>query len=109
MKQKLVNGSKRTENMSRKDDVLMELETEKVNVELTAEASGVLTILVADGETVAIGAVIGSIDESAEKPAGSATTEPQAEQPAAEPAAAAPMNPAVPKIAPQSVVLTRRP
>ncbi len=82
-----------------KDDVLMELETEKVNVELTAEASGVLTILVADGETVAIGAVIGSIDESAEKPAGSATTEPQAEQSAAEPAAAAPMNPAVPKIA----------
>ena len=50
-----------------KDDLLLELETEKVNVELNAEASGKLTILAQDGETVKIGAVIGRIDASAEK------------------------------------------
>ncbi len=82
-----------------KDDILMELETEKVNVELTAEASGVLTILVADGETVAIGAVIGSIDERAEKPAaGTATAAPEEDKTEA-PKTPVSMNPAVPKIA----------
>jgi 2-oxoglutarate dehydrogenase E2 component (dihydrolipoamide succinyltransferase) len=50
-----------------KDDLLLELETEKVNVELNAEAAGKLTILAQDGETVKIGAVIGRIDPSAEK------------------------------------------
>lgn len=50
-----------------KDDLLLELETEKVNVELNAEASGKLTILAQDGETVKIGAVIGRIDTSAKK------------------------------------------
>jgi len=90
-----------------KDDVLMELETEKVNVELTAEASGMLTILVQDGETVAIGAVIGKIDESAEKPAASgqaavaekAAAPTPAAAPPREPVKDAPMNPAVPKLA----------
>ena len=48
-----------------KDDLLLELETEKVNVELNAEASGRLTILARDGETVKIGAIIGRIDTSA--------------------------------------------
>jgi 2-oxoglutarate dehydrogenase E2 component (dihydrolipoamide succinyltransferase) len=50
-----------------KDDLLLELETEKVNVELNAEATGRLTILAQNGETVKIGAVIGRIDTSAEK------------------------------------------
>ncbi len=50
-----------------KDDLLLELETEKVNVELNAEASGKLTILAQDGETVNIGAVIGRIDTAAKK------------------------------------------
>ena len=48
-----------------KDDLLLELETEKVNVELNAEASGKLTILSGQGETIKIGAVIGKIDETA--------------------------------------------
>lgn len=81
-----------------KDDVLMELETEKVNVELTAEVAGILTILVEDGETVAIGATIGKIDETATKPAEAAAAPQQQEQPE-EPKREAPMNPAVPKIA----------
>ncbi len=90
-----------------KDELLMELETEKVNVEIIAEASGVLKVMAQTGDVVAIGATIGQIDESAAKPAGAATPEEKAQPTAAqaEPAPAAPakgdapMNPAVPKIA----------
>ena len=86
-----------------KDDLLMELETEKVNVELNAEASGKLKILAEQGETIKIGAVIGKIDETASAPETAEKTdkvkaEPTeiAEETTAKPA---PMNPAVPKIA----------
>ena len=47
----------------RKGDVLCELETDKVNVEVEAEASGALTIRVEAGETVEIGTVIASLEE----------------------------------------------
>ncbi len=82
------------------DTLLLELETEKINVELNAEVSGKLTILAKQGDIVKIGAVIGRIDETA---VGSSPT--TSAVPAAEPAAeSAPteqpaMNPAVPKIA----------
>lgn len=86
-----------------KDDLLMELETEKVNVELNAEASGKLTILVEQGETIKIGAVIGKIDETASAPETAersdevkTETAEVAKETTAKPA---PMNPAVPKIA----------
>ncbi len=43
-------------------DPLVELETEKVNMEIAANASGTLaSILKAEGETVAIGDVLGVI------------------------------------------------
>ena len=41
----------------RKDEPLFVLETDKVTLEIEAEADGVLDITVAEGETVAIGAV----------------------------------------------------
>lgn len=75
-----------------KDDLLLELETEKVNVELNADAAGKLTILAQPGETIKIGAVIGRIDEATV-----GTT--AAHQPSAETAAPPPVNPAVPKLA----------
>jgi 2-oxoglutarate dehydrogenase E2 component (dihydrolipoamide succinyltransferase) len=66
------------------DEPLVELETDKVTIEVPAPASGVLAEqLVADGETVGVGAVLGSIDV-----AGAATAEPA--KPAAAAAAAAP-------------------
>jgi 2-oxoglutarate dehydrogenase E2 component (dihydrolipoamide succinyltransferase) len=82
----------------------MELETEKVNVELNAEASGKLTILAEEGETIKIGAVIGKIDETATAPQAADKTDEVKEEvaPVASPVAspeAAPMNPAVPKLA----------
>ncbi|MBK8906006.1 MAG: 2-oxoglutarate dehydrogenase complex dihydrolipoyllysine-residue succinyltransferase [Anaerolineaceae bacterium] len=59
-------------------DVLVELETDKVDVEVGAESSGVLgKILVASGEDVQVGDVLGTID-----PNGSAA--PSAEKPSAD-------------------------
>ena len=46
-----------------KDEVICELETDKVNVELNAEASGILHIVVPAGETVSIGTVIAKLEE----------------------------------------------
>lgn len=56
----------------RKDDPLFVIETDKVTLEVVAEADGVLKILVAAGETVAIGAVVGALE-----PAGAAATAPE--------------------------------
>jgi len=46
----------------RKDEALFVLETDKVTLEVTAEAAGRLHIQVAAGTTVKIGSVVGSID-----------------------------------------------
>jgi 2-oxoglutarate dehydrogenase E2 component (dihydrolipoamide succinyltransferase) len=46
-----------------KDEIICELETDKVNVELTAEASGILHIVVPVGQTVPIGTLIATLEE----------------------------------------------
>ena len=52
-----------------KDDLILELETDKATVELAAEASGTLEVLVQAGETVHVGDVVGRIvEEGAGKP-----------------------------------------
>jgi 2-oxoglutarate dehydrogenase E2 component (dihydrolipoamide succinyltransferase) len=51
------------------DEIIMELETDKVTAELRAPASGTLQTLVKEGETVAVGAVVGRVTEGAAKPA----------------------------------------
>ena len=61
----------------RKDEPLCELETDKITLELNAEADGILAIAVPAGQTVKIGTVIGTV----------------AEQPVAAPAKAAPAEP----------------
>jgi 2-oxoglutarate dehydrogenase E2 component (dihydrolipoamide succinyltransferase) len=48
-----------------KNDLLCELETDKITLELNADAEGVLSIRTPEGETVEIGAVIGAIEEGA--------------------------------------------
>jgi len=86
-----------------KDEIICELETDKVNVELNAEASGILHIVVPVGKTVPIGTVIATIE--AGETTAAAATEPAAEQPPAVPkteptaepqeqATSAPVNPA---------------
>ncbi len=74
------------------DEPLVELETDKVTVEVPSPASGVLTEIVAqNGETVGLGALLGQIAEGA---AGTATA-----APAAKPAEAAPAKAAEPAAA----------
>ncbi len=77
------------------DEPLVELETDKVTVEVPAPAAGVLEKIVAkDGETVTPGAVLGSIKEGA---GGAAAAKPAAKAPEK---AAAPAPAAAPKAAP---------
>jgi len=82
------------------DEPLCEIETDKVTLEVNAEAAGVLSISVQEGETVKIGAVIGAIDEQGAVAAPAAETAPQAEPvPAAPAGPAPPMSPSGRKLA----------
>ena len=84
----------------KKDEPLFVIETDKVTLEVVAEADGVLSIKVAEGENVAIGAVVGTLDSTgaaqpaatpAVEPALAAETEPSTPgQPATSPADAKP-------------------
>lgn len=74
------------------DEPLVELETDKVTLEVNAPAGGTLTDIQAeDGATVGVGALLGVIADGAAKPAAApaAASAQAAPQPAAAPAAAA--------------------
>jgi 2-oxoglutarate dehydrogenase E2 component (dihydrolipoamide succinyltransferase) len=81
------------------DEPLVELETDKVTIEVPAPAAGVLSDIAAkDGETVAVGAVLGQIKEGAgaaptakpEQPAAKAQPQPAPQAAPPKPAAATP-------------------
>lgn len=86
-----------------RDQTVLELETDKVTMEVPAPAAGIVKHNFAEGDEVDVGASVGEIDESASKPAGA--SEPAAAKqeggtataapPKAEPAAPAPSAPAV--------------
>lgn len=86
------------------DEPLVELETDKVTIEVPAPSAGTLSEIVAkDGETVAVGALLGQITEGAGKPAAAKPAEAapaKAAAPAA--AAAAPAQKSPPADAPQA-------
>ncbi|MCB9837881.1 MAG: 2-oxoglutarate dehydrogenase complex dihydrolipoyllysine-residue succinyltransferase [Phycisphaeraceae bacterium] len=52
-----------------RDAPLMELETDKITMEVPAPASGIVHTAAKVGDTVTVGATVGAIEESAEKPA----------------------------------------
>ncbi|HWP26882.1 MAG TPA: 2-oxoglutarate dehydrogenase complex dihydrolipoyllysine-residue succinyltransferase [Xanthobacteraceae bacterium] len=83
------------------DEPLVELETEKVTIEVPSPATGTLSEIAAkDGETVAVGALLGQITDGAAKAAGAAAS---SQAPAASPprpTAASPSPPAPPSDAP---------
>ncbi|MGM4925057.1 2-oxoglutarate dehydrogenase complex dihydrolipoyllysine-residue succinyltransferase [Tardiphaga sp. 804_B3_N1_9] len=84
------------------DEPLVELETDKVTIEVPAPSAGVLGEIVAkDGETVAVGALLGQITDGAggAKPA-AAPAKPAAPAPAAAAAAPAPAQKSAPVDAP---------
>ncbi|PLX89165.1 MAG: dihydrolipoyllysine-residue succinyltransferase [Desulfuromonas sp.] len=81
------------------DQPLLELETDKVNLEIPAESSGTVQILVQEGETVRIGAVIGELTaNSAPEQITPQELPAEDEEPPAATGVVA-VNPAVPKIA----------
>jgi 2-oxoglutarate dehydrogenase E2 component (dihydrolipoamide succinyltransferase) len=84
------------------DEVIVELETDKVNLEVTAESSGVLTeILVAEDENVDVGAVLGRIEEGdapAAAPASEAAAPAETNGAPAAAAEAAPAPAAIPDV-----------
>jgi 2-oxoglutarate dehydrogenase E2 component (dihydrolipoamide succinyltransferase) len=95
------------------DEPLVELETDKVTIEVPAPSAGVLGEIAAkDGETVAVGALLGQINEGAAggaKSAAPAKAAAPAAAPAAVPAAAlkaavsdAPLAPSVRKLSTES-------
>jgi 2-oxoglutarate dehydrogenase E2 component (dihydrolipoamide succinyltransferase) len=94
------------------DEPLVELETDKVTLEVPAPAAGILSEIAAkDGETVAVGALLGQIKDGAGAAAKAAPAAKPAEPPkpapapapqAAAPAAAMPMPPSVRKLAAES-------
>ncbi|MEX2217307.1 MAG: biotin/lipoyl-containing protein, partial [Phycisphaerales bacterium] len=51
-----------------RDDVLLDLETDKITMEVRALAAGVLKQKAKEGDQVEIGAVVGQIEEGAGKP-----------------------------------------
>ena len=78
------------------DEALVELETDKVTIEVPAPAAGVLSDIAAkDGDTVAVGALLGQITDGV----GAAAAKAEAAPPAAKPAqpAPAPSKPAQPE------------
>ena len=81
------------------DEPLVELETDKVTIEVPAPAAGVLTdVAVKDGDTVAVGALLGAIKEGA----GAAPTKAPAQPAEAAPQAAPPPAPPKPAAAPKA-------
>ena len=55
-----------------KDQVIAEVDSDKATLELPAEASGIITLKAAQGDTVQVGAVVCLIDPDAARPAGAA-------------------------------------
>jgi 2-oxoglutarate dehydrogenase E2 component (dihydrolipoamide succinyltransferase) len=73
------------------DEPLVELETDKVTIEVPSPSAGTLGEIVAkDGETVAVGALLGQITEGAGKPAAAKSADAAPAKPAVAAAAAAP-------------------
>ena len=98
---------KKTGDAVKVDEPLVELETDKVTVEVPAPASGVMgDILVAAGTTVAVGAILAALKEgapSSSKPAAVSATAPSA------PVAPKAVAPVVPPPAPTPVAAPAMP
>src|SRR5687768_11589360 len=73
----LLKWTKQDGDYVERDEVIAELESEKATFEVNAEQSGILKTSAAEGDTLKIGDLLASIDESAAKP--QAKTEEKAE------------------------------
>jgi 2-oxoglutarate dehydrogenase E2 component (dihydrolipoamide succinyltransferase) len=71
----LLKWTKKDGDYVERDEVIAELESEKATFEVNAEKAGVLKTSAAEGDTLKIGDVLASIDDSAAKPAGESKKE----------------------------------
>jgi 2-oxoglutarate dehydrogenase E2 component (dihydrolipoamide succinyltransferase) len=71
----LLKWTKKDGDYVERDEVIAELESEKATFEVNAEKAGVLKLTANEGDTLKIGDVLASIDETAAKPEGAATPE----------------------------------
>jgi len=78
----IAKWTKKSGETVKKDEILVELETDKVSLEVASPSDGVLQILIGEGETVTPGVVLGTVGG-----AGASIAAPAA-KPAAAPAAA---------------------
>jgi 2-oxoglutarate dehydrogenase E2 component (dihydrolipoamide succinyltransferase) len=69
-----------------KDEPVCEIETDKITLEINAEADGILSIRVPEGTTVKVGSVIGNIEEKALPGAAPREEKKEAAPPAVSPA-----------------------
>ncbi|MBN8664116.1 MAG: 2-oxoglutarate dehydrogenase complex dihydrolipoyllysine-residue succinyltransferase [Chitinophagales bacterium] len=74
-----------------RDEVIAELESEKATFEVNAEKAGILKTNGQEGDTLNIGDLLASIDETAERPAAAAAPAPEAPKAAAPAASQAPV------------------
>lgn len=97
----LIKWTKKDGDYVERDEVIAEFESEKATFEVNAEKAGVLKTNGAEGDTMKIGDVLATIDETAEKPAAApqASPAPEAkkeEAPAQQSAPTQPVAPATP-------------
>lgn len=81
---RVLNWTKKNGEMVKPGDILLELETDKASVEVVAEHKGALNIVVGDGQSVQIGAVLGAIDDAKEGTVASSSVAPVVAQPKAQ-------------------------
>ncbi|MBO9658601.1 MAG: 2-oxoglutarate dehydrogenase complex dihydrolipoyllysine-residue succinyltransferase [Chitinophagaceae bacterium] len=75
----LLKWNKKDGDYVERDEVIAELESEKATFEVNAEKAGVLKTSAQEGDTIKIGDVMATIDETAAKPEGKAAPEKAAE------------------------------
>ena len=66
----LVKWNKQDGSWFERDEVICELESEKATFEVNAEQAGAIKFIASEGDTLAIGDLICTIDTAAERPAG---------------------------------------
>jgi len=81
----IAKWTKKSGETVKKDEILVELETDKVSLEVASPSDGTLQILIGEGETVTPGVVLGTVGGAGASVAASAT-KPAAAAPAAAPA-----------------------
>lgn len=76
----LLKFTKKDGDWVERDEVIAELESEKATFEVNAEKAGILSTKGKEGDTLNIGDLLATIDDTATKPAGESTPAPKAEE-----------------------------